>query len=205
MFVNKCVSFICGEGSCEFSELSFFFPPCSDGFELGIEPNTVLAVEVEVSSEGSLATSEGEHGEGNGDRDVHTNLSNFHLILELSSSGSRSGEDSSTITPSIAVNEVDTFLEGVDFHTHKHGAEDFFLVAGHVRGDIVNDRGGNKVSLGILRVDVITTIKNHSSTLLLSTLHDADNSLLQLGIGNWADVDSFLITSTDLEALSLGH
>lgn len=142
----------------------FFFPSGGDGLKLSVESHTLLSVEVQVTTEGTLATGEGEHGKRNGNGKVDTNLTTFNVMLEVSSSRTGSGEDGGTVTPLIVVNELDGFFKSVNVNNTKSRSEDFFLVTGHMRLNVVNNGGTNEVTLRVLGILVSSTVQGEGST-----------------------------------------
>lgn len=168
---------------------------------LSVEEDTSFTVEVEITSEGVLVSGEGEHGEGNGDGDVDTNLTGVDFVLEFSGVRTRSGEERATITPTVIVDELDGFIKGVDSDNTEDGAEDFFLVAGHFGGDVIEDGGSDEVTLGVLGVDEASSIKRDLGTLLFGLVDVVNDSFFQSSVNERAEVDSFISTDADLEFL----
>ena len=72
--------------------------------------DSALAVEVSSAPHASLVSSEGEHGERDGDRKVDANLACLNFSLELASSVAVLCEDCSTIAPSVFVDERMAFV-----------------------------------------------------------------------------------------------
>jgi len=179
----------------------FFSPSGSDSLLLGVEENTSLTVEVKVTSERVLVSGEGEHGKGDGDGNVDTNLTGVDFMLELSGSGSRLGEEGATITPTVFIDELDGFFEGVNSDDTEDGAEDFFIVALHTGFNVIEDSGSNEVTLGVFRMDEASTIEGNLGAFLFSRVDVTNDSFLQSSINERAEVDSFISTDTDLELL----
>lgn len=169
---------------------------------LSVEENTSLAVEVEITSEGVLVSGEGEHGQGDGDGDIDTNLTSVDFVLEFSGVGTRSGEERATITPTVIVDELDGFIEGVDSDNTEDGAEDFFLVAGHFGSNVIEDGGSDEVTLGVLGVDEASSIKRNLGTFLFGLVNVVNDSFFQSRINERAEIDSFISTNADLELLN---
>lgn len=82
----------------------------------------------------------------------------LNLVLELSSSRARLGEDSTAIAPGVAVDQVDTFLQGVDPHADQDWTEDLFFVASHRGCNVVDDGRGDEVALWELRMNVVAAV-----------------------------------------------
>lgn len=62
-------------------------------------------------------------------------------MLELAGIRARVGEDSSTVTVGVVVDDFDSIIQSLSLETDKDGTKDFFLVAFHVSSDIGNDSG----------------------------------------------------------------
>ena len=129
------------------SFLCLFLPSGGDGLPLGVELDCTLAVEVAHSSEGAFASSEGEHRQRHRDGQVDTNLSGIDLVLELASGVTILGEDGSTVTVLVAVDQVDGLLQGVGSHDDHHGSEDLLVVHVHAWGHVVDHSGAHEVAL----------------------------------------------------------
>ena len=79
----------------------------------------LFSVEVRISQERSLWASKGHHRQGDRNRDIDANLANVNVLSELSSSGSISGEDGSTIAIAIAVDQLNGLIQGVNIDLNK--------------------------------------------------------------------------------------
>ena len=79
----------------------------------------LFAIEVHVSAKRSSGTSEREHGEGDRDGDVNSNLTHVNLGLELPGSGSRSCEDGSTVAIGITVDNINSLRNKVLPHSQQ--------------------------------------------------------------------------------------
>lgn len=110
-------------------------PQRRNSLPLCIEPDTILSIEVKHSrsSNTSLVTSEGEHGKGNGDRNVNSNLTRLDTLLEVSRARSGLGKDDCTITPFVAVDKINCTVDCIRIYAEQHRAEDLLLVASHFR------------------------------------------------------------------------
>lgn len=82
---------------------------------------------------------EAEHGQRYGNGYIDSNLSGLDFFLEFSGGGARSGEDGRSVSVLILIDEFDGVVESGDVETDENRAEDFFLVAGHVFGDVGDD------------------------------------------------------------------
>lgn len=116
-------------------------PETGNGLPLGVESETVLAVEVRGAGAGDalLVAREAEHGQGYGDGHINANLTGFEVLLEQRRRGARLCEDGRTIAVGISIDQVDSFFRGLDVQAHQHWSEDFFRVAFHVGFDISDD------------------------------------------------------------------
>lgn len=118
-------------------------PQTGDGLPLGVEAQTVLAVEVAHAGtgDGFLVAGEAEHGQGHWDGDVDTNLAGLELLLEQRRRGSAAGEDGRAVAVRVAVDQIQCFLRRLHVQAHQHRSEDLFCVALHVGLDVGNDGG----------------------------------------------------------------
>lgn len=66
-------------------------------------------------------------------------MSGLDFFLEFSGGGARSGEDGRSVTILILIDEFDGVVKSGDIETDENRAEDFFLVAGHVLGNVGDD------------------------------------------------------------------
>ena len=82
--------------------LRIFLPSGDDCFDLSKEVDSVLAVEVDITSDGVFVSSEGHHRQGNRNRQVDSNLTALDLSLEFPSRRSRFSEDGSSISVFVA-------------------------------------------------------------------------------------------------------
>jgi hypothetical protein len=142
--------------------LSFFalgLPAGSDGLPLSVKGYCTLTVEVSSAPHGVLVTSEGEHGKWNWDGQVDADLTSLDFVLELASSVAILGEDGCTVTPGVGINEVNSFLSGVNANDIHNGAEDLLIVASHTNLAVINDGGTNPVALRVAFNSRVTAIQ----------------------------------------------
>lgn len=66
-------------------------------------------------------------------------MTSLDILLESGSSGSTVCEHCDTVSVSVAVDQLDGVLEGVDVEADENGSKDLFLVAFHRGGDIGED------------------------------------------------------------------
>lgn len=120
-------------------------PEASHSLLLGVELHTGLAVEGvgSATSNGLLVASEGEHGKGDGDGNVDSNLAGLDLLLEASRGCAGACEDGGAVAVFVGVDEGDGVVEGGDVEADEDGAEDFLLVAGHLGGYVCDDGGAD--------------------------------------------------------------
>lgn len=93
--------------------VALLLPSLGDGLPLGVESHSTLSVEVGGSPHGLLVTGEGEHGQGDGDWEVDTNLSSLDFVNEFSGVSSGSGKDSCTVSVRVIVDKLDGVLNSV--------------------------------------------------------------------------------------------
>lgn len=147
-------------GGAEFG--GFFFPSCGDSLELSIEVNTSFSIEVVLSSEAVLVSSEREHRKRDWDRQIDSNLSCLNFILEFPGMSTATGEDGSTVAvlipmgnPRLLVDDINRFIESLNSHDDHDWTEDLFLVAGHLGGNIVDQGRANEVTLWVFWINVV--------------------------------------------------
>lgn len=68
----------------------------------------------------------------------------------------------------VSIDELDGLIKSVLSDDAQNGSEDFFLVAGVVGLDVIDDSGSNEISLWVGWVNVLSSIQGESSSLLLS-------------------------------------
>jgi prepilin-type processing-associated H-X9-DG protein len=95
-------------------------------------------------------------------------------------------------------------LESVNAKANQNRAKNLFFVDGHVFGDIINNCWSHKITLRVFWMDIFATIQYNLSALLLSSADKFHDFFLQFFVADWTQVDTLLVSSSDLEALSLG-
>eukprot|EP00049_Salpingoeca_infusionum_P010787 m.186081 g.186081 ORF g.186081 m.186081 type:complete len:448 (-) comp14747_c0_seq1:684-2027(-) len=190
---------ICAEG-CSVG----LAPEGGNGLELCKELDTSLAVEVEVTQEGLLATGEGEHWQRNWDWNVDTNLSGFDLKGELASSSAVVGEDGSTVTPLVGIGKGNSVIEGVSIEADKNRAKDLLLVAVHVGCHVGQDSWLEPVAVRIASNCVVIVANNAGGALVDTRLDEILCALKGSRGDHWAEISTGLVTSVQGELLSEG-
>lgn len=116
-------------------------PEAGHSLLLGVELHARFAVESVGSAtcHGLLVAGEREHGKGDGDGNVDSNLAGLDLLLEASRGCAGSGEDGGAVSVFVCVDEGDGVVEGGDVEADEDGTEDFLLVAGHLGGYVCDD------------------------------------------------------------------
>lgn len=94
----------------------FSSPQAGDGLPLCVESEAVLAVEVCGTGAGNagLVASEAEHGQGDGDGYIDTNLAGFKFFLEQRCCGAGLCEDCGSVAVRIGIDQVDGVLGGLN-------------------------------------------------------------------------------------------
>jgi len=120
-------------------------PEASDSLLLGVELHTGLAVESvgSATSDGLLVAGEREHGEGDRDGNVDSNLAGLDLLLEAGRRCAGACEDGGAVAVFVGVDEGDGVVEGGDVEADEDRAEDFLFVAGHLGGYVCDDGGAD--------------------------------------------------------------
>jgi len=162
-------------------------PSGGDGLPLGVELDGTLSVEVGGSPHGALVSSEGEHWEWNWDWEVDSNLSSLDLVLELSSVGSASCENSNTISILVSVDDLDGFVNVSGSVDHHNWGKDFFVVAWHTSSNLINDGWSKPVTVWI-SVDLVSSSIEQQFSSLGSRLNKFLSSFQCSSGLHWADI-----------------
>lgn len=131
------------------SLLGFLLPAGSNSLPLSVELNSTLAIEVRDTPHAILVASEGEHREGNGDGQVDSELASLDLSLPLAGGVAILGEDSSSISPPVIVDQIDGFLERVGTDDNHNWSENFLVIDVHAWLHVINDGWSNPISIGV--------------------------------------------------------
>ena len=100
------------------------------------------------------------------------------------------GEDGSTITPLVGINEVDGTLKGVSADDQHDRSENFLVVAVDSCTHIINDSWTDPVPIRISLNLNTSSIKEEIA--VFSTISNQSVDLLQvLGIVSWCDIVVF--------------
>lgn len=127
----------------------FFLPSGSNGLPLSKELNCTLAVKVCNSSEAVFSTSEREHREWNWNWKINSNLSWFNFMLELSGSVAVLSENSGSIAPSVFVDDINTFLQGLYSNNNHNWSKNFIIIYWHAWSSVINNSWANEVTVFI--------------------------------------------------------
>ena len=175
-------------------------PVGSDSLALSVETNTILSVEVVGTDEGLLGTSEGEERQGDGDGQVDSNLAGIDLVLELTSSSTRRGEDSSSVSVGVGIDDLEGLVEVLGRHDAENGAEDLLLVDAHILGDASEDGGADPVSSLVSGGDVgLAAVQNELSSLVDTSLDEVEDALVRLLGDKRTDAGLGVVVGTDSE------
>ena len=145
---------------------ALLLPACRDGLPLSVELHCALSVEVRCAPHAVLVSSEGEHGERDGDRKVDANLACLNFSLELASSVAVLCEDCSTIAPSVFVDEIDGALKRVSTYDLHNRAEDLLIVAVDASAHVVDNGRSNEITIRIAVNLDATAVKKKAAVLL---------------------------------------
>jgi len=141
-------------------------PASRDSLPLSVELDGSLSVEVRGTPHAVLVTREREHREGHRDRKVDTNLTGFDLSLELTCDVTVLGEDRSSISPSVVVDEIDGVLGSVNAYNLHDRSKDLFFIAVNASAHMVDNGWSDPVSIRIaLNLDA-TAIEKEFAVLL---------------------------------------
>lgn len=106
------------------------FPPRSrDGLCFREELQPLFAVEMQVTQEAAPRPRETEHGQGNGNRNVDSNMSHIDFVDELPRVAPVRREYCRSVSIRVGVDEFDGIFEGVHVYDAQNGPEEFFGVA----------------------------------------------------------------------------
>lgn len=147
--------------------ISLLLPPGSDSLPLSVELNGSFTVEVSSSPHRSLVSSEREHREWDRNRQVDSNLSGLDFVLEFSSVSSGLGENGNTITPRVAVDELDGLIKSLHSADDHNRSKEFIIVTVHTRLSMINDGRANPVSIRKAVNLGVSSIKKNLCTLVL--------------------------------------
>jgi hypothetical protein len=198
---SKKLCFLFEDGHVDSSTFSHKFgvPVSSNSLCLSEELNSLSAIEVEVTTEGSARASEGNHRERNRDRDVDTNLTDIDFMLEFASCSAASSEDGGTVTVRVGVDELDGVFESVDLHDTESGGEDFFLVACHFGGDVSDESRTEPVATFHSGDGELTTVDGDLGTFGFTLVDDVEGALFGLRRNHGTDISTLGVTGTNLE------
>lgn len=177
-------------------------PESSDGLGRGVEADSRLAVEVDISTDRATGAGEREHGQWDRDGDVDTDLASINLVGELSGSRTALGEDGSAVTVLVLVGDLDGLVQGGGVQADKNRSKDLLAVALHVGGDVGQDAGSNEVALLVLLDLQAASIQNQIGTLFNTGCDQALNTLEGLGRDQRTEVSIGLKAGGNLELLS---
>ena len=110
-------SFVCREWSRELSKLILLFPSRSHCFPLSKEFYSTFSIKVQVPCEWLFTSCKWKHRQRHRNRYINSYLSTLDLTLEFMSCWSRTSENSTTVTPSISIYEIDSLLKSVYSNT----------------------------------------------------------------------------------------
>lgn len=86
---------------------------------------------------------------------------------------------------------------------NQNGTEDFLLVDSHFRSYVIDNGWGNEVTLRIFGVSVVSPIEYNFCAFLFSSSHQFYDSFFELLVADWTQINSFLVSSSNFERLSL--
>eukprot|EP01084_Bolivina_argentea_P175387 303733_1 len=158
-------------------------PVGGDRLGLGVEVHTLLAVEVDVTTDGATAAGEAEEGQRHGDGHVDADLTAVHLVLELAGRSTGGSEDGGAVTVGVGVDHGDGIIQVLRPGNAQGRGEDLLLVAVHVGLHVVNDGGAEPVALGVALDGLVGAVQDQGGTLGLGTLDDGTGTLLG-GLGD---------------------
>lgn len=125
-----------------------------------------------------LVSREGEHGEGDGDGKIDSNLTCLNLSLELASGMSILCEDSCSIAKLIVVNEFDGLLECRTADNLHNWSENLFLIAVNTSSHMIDNSWSDKVAIRVAWHIGLSSVEKHFT--ILCTVSDQALDLSQM-------------------------
>ena len=96
--------------------------------------NSRFAIEIVARADvGFLVSSEGEHGQRDGDRDVYSDLSRLDLVRKFTCGGAVVGKDGGAVAPLVAIHDGDRLVKSFRLQSAENGPEYLFLVTSSKR------------------------------------------------------------------------
>ena len=126
-----------------------WLPAGSDGLPPSVELNSSLTVEVGSAPHALFASGEGEHREGDRNREIDADLPGLDLGLEFAGDAAVLGEDGGAVAPWVGVGQVDSVLEVFSPDDDHGGSEDLLVVASHAWSDVVDHGWPEPIALWI--------------------------------------------------------
>ncbi len=90
---------------------------------LSVEIESTFSVEAKITQSAALVSTPREHGQRNGNGDINTNLTDVHFNFEFTAGSARLGEDCSTVTVVVVVDDVDCIVQVVGLENDQDGTE----------------------------------------------------------------------------------
>src|SRR5690554_24639 len=161
-------------------------PAGGHGLGFGVETHGLLAVSVLVTVEGTLPASEREERQWHRNRNIHTHLANFDLVLEAAGGATVVGEDGGAVAIRTVVNQLDGFAKVVRVHAGQYRAENFFFIDIHFRRDFAEQGGPYPVTVRQFIHGTASTVQHQFRTLGLASGNQGFDTLLGLTADNRA-------------------
>mmetsp|Transcript_97278 Transcript_97278/g.308569 ORF Transcript_97278/g.308569 Transcript_97278/m.308569 type:complete len:253 (-) Transcript_97278:448-1206(-) len=179
-------------------------PAGGDGLDLGVEVHPGLAVEVGGAHEGRAAAREAEVRQGHGDGHVDADLAAVHVHLEAAGVGAAAGEQGRAVAVGVLVDHGDGVVEGVRLEGDQDRPENLLLVAVHVRGHVLQDRGPHKVPVRVVLDAGAASVQDDLGALLLAGGDQAFDPGLGGGRDHGPEVCGRVGARPELQLLGLG-
>jgi hypothetical protein len=149
--------------------------------------------------EAAARSGEREHGQWHGNGNINANLSNINFVDKFPRSRTIRRENGGAIAVWVFIDEVDGVVERLGRETHQHWSKNLLLVAFH-RGRHVDENGGtNKVAL-VEAIDLdVAAVEHDFGAFINSRLHQVKDAFLRLRRDDWADIDAWFVSGSDLQ------
>ena len=136
-------------------------------------------------------------------RHVDADHADLDVITEVAGGFAITGVDAGAVAVFVIIDQLHGGFHRIGAHDQQHRAEDLFLVAGHLRGDAI-DQGAADEEAVLAAFDLrIAAIDHHRRALLLGAVDVADH-LVTMGRGDQrAEIIALVAVDADLEAFHL--
>mmetsp|Transcript_21072 Transcript_21072/g.35935 ORF Transcript_21072/g.35935 Transcript_21072/m.35935 type:complete len:221 (+) Transcript_21072:642-1304(+) len=172
-------------------------PVGSDCLDLSVKLDSLLSVEVNISSDGSSVPRKGEHGQRDGDRHIDSHLSHINLVLEFACRCTILGENGTSVPVRILLDHIHGLLECFGLQAYQHRTKYLGSVGNVVGCDIGQNRRTNKIAVFISLHDGPPSIEREGSTFLDSLGNNLLHLILRFAGNERTYIDSLVEAGSD--------